>query len=356
MRKFISNRILVYFALLLLGISGFSFTVILPQPAGFYGFVAIAALGGFGVSAMIAYTKRSGKHLVCPVGSDCNAVVTSKYSRFFGIHLEYLGMTYFAAIFFVYGIMLFLPGLISGIALSFVALLTTGAFFFSSYLLFVQAFLLRQWCIWCILAAMLSMTIFFISLISQAIAVSFLANGGEVLAMLQSLGFALGLGGSTAAVFLFSKFLQDKDIDSKELSVLKGVSELVWVGLVLILMSNFAQYVTNPEALAQSSVFLAQILSLFVVAVAGAVLMIIFAPLLSVIPFTDGPQSSLASLRKPTFIIGAVALSSWYFAFATNHVPGFHFMVFLATYGTILVTSVAISMLWERSIRKGALK
>lgn len=161
MKLSISKRILLYFGLLFVGISGFFFTVILPQPAGFYAFVVMAALGGFGVSANIWLAKRSKKQLVCPSGSDCNIVVTSRYSKFFSIPLEYFGMFYFATIFVSYLVLVFSPQSLMGTPHLLIITLSVCAFFFSSYLLFVQAFLLRAWCIWCVLAAMLSLTIFF---------------------------------------------------------------------------------------------------------------------------------------------------------------------------------------------------
>jgi len=90
--RFIQPSIFLYFFLLLLGISGFFFAVIWPHAVGFYAFIAFAAAGGFGVSLYIYYTKRHHKQLVCPIGSNCNAVVTSRYAKFLGVSLEYWGM------------------------------------------------------------------------------------------------------------------------------------------------------------------------------------------------------------------------------------------------------------------------
>lgn len=175
--------------------------------------------------------------------------------------------------------------------------------------------------------------------------------------MFQFLGFALGMGGSTAVVFLFSKFLRDFDIDAKEADALKSFSELIWVGLGLILISQFSLYIAYPETLAQSGTFLAQIISLFVVVFSGAVLMIIFAPFLAHIPFTKNVEGqyhpSFPSLRRYTFITGAIALSSWYFAFGTNYVPEYSLTALLSAYCAVLVVAVVISILWERAISRG---
>ena len=357
MMRFIQPNILIYFFLLILGISGFFFAVMWPHAVGFYSFIALAAVGGFGVSLYIYYTKKHHKQLVCPIGSDCNAVVTSRYSKFLGVPLEYLGMFYYAITFAAYVVLIFASHLISEPFLSGLIILTAAAFFFALYLLFVQAFLLRQWCIWCILSAALSIGIFIISLASVDFAAAFLTEAQAVIGVVHALGFAIGTGGATTALFLFLRFLRDLDIDEKELQTLKGISELIWLGFAFVLISQFASYITYAPALAQSGPFLTQTIALFVAAVSGAVLMIIFAPLLAAIPFNETAKnhrrSPLESLRKPLFITGAVALSSWYFAFIMSYLPEYELTILLSAYIAVLMTAVATALLWERRISRG---
>lgn len=354
--RFIQANIFLYFFLMILGISGFFFAAIWPQAVGFYLFIIFAAAGGFGVALYIHRTKRRHAQLVCPVGSDCNAVITSRYSKFLGIPLEYWGMVYYAVIVTAYIILIFAPHLLSELFLSGLVMLTAAAFFFSLYLLFAQAFLLRQWCIWCLLSAMISVMIFIVSLASVDFALALLAEATAIIAAVHALGFVLGMGGATTAWFLFFRFLRDLDIDEDELQALKGISELVWFGLAFILVSQFASYVAYAETLSQSGQFLAQTIALFVVAVSGAVLMIIFAPFLAVIPFDraakDRRPSPLESLRRPLFITGAVALSSWYFAFTMNYLPEYGLAILFSTYIIVLTASVITALFWEKRISK----
>ncbi len=302
----------------------------------------------------IYYTKKHGKQLVCPVGSDCNVVITSRYSKFLGVSLEYWGMFYYAVIIAAYVVLIFAPHLLSEFFLSGLIMLTATAFLFSLYLLFVQAFLLRQWCIWCLLSAMLSIMIFIISLASLDFAVAFLTEIRAVIEAIHTLGFALGIGGVTTALFLFFRFLRDLHIDENESQTLKGISELVLLGLAFVLVSQFASFVAYAPDLARSGPFLAQTIALFVVAISGAVLMIIFAPFLSVIPFNettkDHHHSLLESLKRPLFVTGAIALSSWYFAFVMNYSLGYGLTTLLLVYLTVLVTAVIAALLWEKSI------
>jgi len=366
----IGKSICIYFIVILATISGFFFAVVKPDNIGFYSFIAVASLGGLGVAIYIFNTKRKGRELVCPMGSNCNAVVTSRYSEFAGVKLEYLGMLYFTAIFFSYMALIFTPQILTGWMVSTIVLLTVGAALFSGYLLFVQAFLLRQWCIWCLLVSFLSLSIFVVSLISLNRIVEFLAEIQTFLEAMTFFGFALGLGGSTVAVFLFYKFLQDLSIDDPELNTLKGVSELIWVGFGLVLISQLATYVANSEVLSQSGVFLSRLISLFVLGAVGAVLMIIFAPFLSIIPFktekgadknlsedsASGQKekpSMLTSLRRPIFITGAIALSSWYFAFLTKYITvNYNIYTMLTIYTVVVFVAILIALIWEWRIRR----
>lgn len=362
--RFVSPNILLYFFLLLLGVSGFFVATFWPQAGGFYAFIVLSALGGLGVSIYIRHTKRHNKQLVCPVGSNCNVVITSHYSKFLGVSLEYWGMLYYGVLLASYAFLVFAPGFLPQMLLSGLFLLTVSAFLFSLYLLFVQAFILRQWCIWCLLSAILSTAIFMASLASVDFATAFLAGAGGVIEAIHALGFVLGMGGATAALFLFLSFLRDLDIDDSEARTLKSMSELVWFGLILTLVSQLARLVIFPEILARSGPFVVQTTALFAVAVSGAVLMIIFAPFLTMIPFhrTDedkagDPPSPLERLRKPLFITGAVALSSWYFAFGMDFLSpnGVTVSVLFSIYAAILVVAIVVALLCDKAIGRAKL-
>lgn len=351
--RFIQPNLFLYFFLLILGVGGFFFTFVLPSNLGFYATILLAASGGFGVACYIYYTKNHSGQLVCPVGSNCNVVIKSRYSKFLGVPIEYFGMLYYALIITTYLTAIFASHLVTDLFWSTILILTIGAFLFSLYLLFVQAFLLRQWCIWCLLSAMLSIIIFIFSMAGVYYAMELLDNMALVIEAMGDLGFVLGMGGATAAVLLFLSFLRDRDIDDTEMKTLKEMSEVIWLGLVLTLISQFILYITNTEVLATSDIFLIQTTALLASAISGAILMIIFTPLLSLVPFKKEKKhhsSSFKPLRKPLFIIGAIALSSWYFAFAAGYIPDYELNTLLFIYSTVLVVSVVIGMLWERKI------
>lgn len=122
--------------------------------------ILACAIGGFSVSAYIYQTVQRKKTLTCPIGHTCDSVVHSKYGETFGFKNTLLGMLYYGGIALIYVLEIieeiqFIPHkqyLLLGI--------TTGAFFFSLYLIYIQAFVLKEWCSWCVLSALLTTGIF----------------------------------------------------------------------------------------------------------------------------------------------------------------------------------------------------
>ncbi len=139
--------------------------------------VILCALAGFSLALFIHFKKKQPKPLVCPLGHSCDPVVHSDYSRIIGIPVELLGILYYCIILFSYLILSMYPGLKSA-SLELTLLGLSGmAFLFSIYLTAVQAFVLKEWCTWCLISATLCATIFFLSLHTSGTDIpSFLAS------------------------------------------------------------------------------------------------------------------------------------------------------------------------------------
>lgn len=131
----------------------------------------LLGLSGFLLASHIHNKKVTKKRLICPRKSDCNSVINSDYSKIFGIPVEVLGMFYYA---FIMG---------SNIILGFLKLalfallydhrpnvlfyISLGAAVFSLYLIFIQAFKIKQWCLWCIGSAVISLLILIFSFLDS---------------------------------------------------------------------------------------------------------------------------------------------------------------------------------------------
>lgn len=335
----------LYFLLMLIGASGFFFTLFLDiskEPTGFYAFVALAAVVGFAAAANIWDAKHNDRKLACPTTSDCNTVVTGPYSKFLGISLEYWGMAYFLLLIPIYVTLIFVPELFTSLMIWGVVVFSLLAGVFSLYLIFIQAVLIKEWCLWCLLSAAMSLVICVFSLVSLEAASELIAARMDIIVYIQYLGYIFGVGGTTASVFLFANFLKDDKIDEKELSALKGVFEMVWIGFVFVLASQFLLFAGFPE-LANLSSFVVQIIALLVAGISSAVLMIILSPFLIYVPFSgsenekEESSDSFAALRLPVLVCGSVIIVSWYMAFTASFMIFTSFFWLLFSYIFIIV-------------------
>ena len=118
---------------------------------------------GLAISLYIYITQSKKKAMVCIRGEDCDAVVSSKYNKTFGIKNEYGGIAYYSAV--IIAAVLSLVGIntVFSIDLNLLVLIAaSGAALFSIYLTAIQAFVLRIWCEYCVTSAVMSIAIFVI--------------------------------------------------------------------------------------------------------------------------------------------------------------------------------------------------
>ncbi|MBL7036459.1 dihydroorotate dehydrogenase (quinone) [Candidatus Microgenomates bacterium] len=122
-----------------------------------YGFwiLFILIIVGFSDSVFLTYEYDTLSSVGCPVSPliNCLAVTSSKYSQIAGMPLALLGMFYYVFLFFL---------LMKKNKLFTSLLLVTTLFgvLFSSYLIYVQAFLIGLFCLYCLLSALVSFLIF----------------------------------------------------------------------------------------------------------------------------------------------------------------------------------------------------
>ena len=119
--------------------------------------IPILALVGF-TNAFFLHLQhlrflKSGKKIFCLLGENCEAVVESKYGVTLGVKNELWGLGFY-----------FLVLLLSLTQLnSFILPLSFLAAIFSVYLTYLQTFVLKKFCSWCLLAIAVNFAIFIAS-------------------------------------------------------------------------------------------------------------------------------------------------------------------------------------------------
>ena len=123
--------------------------------------IIFLAFGGFLIAFYLRHHKKNVKEsLICPLKANCDTVIHSDYSKFLSIPLEILGMIYYGLLAISYGLLIVFPSLGTPLIVSGLIFVSVCAFTFSVYLTFIQAFVLKNWCTWCIISACICATIF----------------------------------------------------------------------------------------------------------------------------------------------------------------------------------------------------
>lgn len=319
----------------------------------------LAILGIF-ICYKIYCKKSQPGPMVCPLGADCKKVLTSDFATFLGIKLEVAGAVYYSLLLLGYAsYIVFWPTCLQ--LQSGLLLLSAIGCLFSLYLIAVQAFFIKSWCTWCLFSALTTIAIFVTGLLGFLHHFFDLFNIASMLktpfVMLHLLGFALGVGGATIADIFFMRFLKDFKISEEENKILTLMSNVIWLGLGILIISGIGLYLGNMEFLNQSTKFLTKVIVVGVILINGIVLNIVVAPRLVSMRFKNEkemqntlPVMRSLRLRRLAFACGAISFTSWYTAAILGSLRSIplSFPTILSIYIGIVILAVIGSQIFER--------
>lgn len=316
--------------------------------------IIFASFLGFLISLYIRHKKSSGERLVCPINSNCDAVIHSEFSSFFGVSIEIFGLIYYALIAVTYGAILAFPGAIPHLVLFSSLAVTATAFLFSGYLTFIQIFNLRQFCAWCLMSATLCAVIFFSAVSGSGLElIPLLVENRALILGLHVLGVAVGLGGAIIADVFFFKFLRDFLISESESEILNTLSQIIWAALALLIVTGAGLYIQDMETLNASPKFLTKAVVVLVLIINGALLNLLVAPKLVKISFHQKhihQKDELHHIRKIAFALGGISITSWMSAFLLGSLPrnlDYSLAQFLGVYFSLLLAVIIGSQIFE---------
>src|SRR3989338_1412986 len=325
-----------------------------------YVIIIFIAFAGFLLAAYIRHKKVSKETLICPLRANCDTVIFSDYSKFFGIPVELLGMAYYLTIAVAYGVFVSVSAEMPQLLVFGVFSATVVAFLFSLYLTFVQAFALKQWCTLCLISASICTVIFGLAILASSYdPTMILREYRAVILILHLIAAAIGLGTATITDVFFFKFLKDFKISELEASVLNALSQVIWFALALIILTGIGLYLPASERLLDSSKFLVKMIVVAIMVVNGAFLNLLISPKLVHISFCESHEhqsGELRKLRKLAFALGAISITSWYSAFILGalHKLSFSFPELLSVYLALVAVAVIGSQITEGILAKRA--
>jgi uncharacterized membrane protein len=125
-----------------------------------YASLTTAAFLGMVDSSYVAFHASEGFLIPCGFAGGCDQVLSSPYARLFGISIAWFGLAFYLTI---AGTSLFaFFGYPEGLRISFI--LAAAAFSVTMYLFYLQAFVIRAFCDYCLFSASLVLLIFVLHL------------------------------------------------------------------------------------------------------------------------------------------------------------------------------------------------
>ena len=322
--------------------------------------IILFALAGFLLAGYIAKTKNRGEDIVCPLGHSCNSVITSRFSKFFGIRVEMIGLVYYLGIFIFYLSSLFVY--IPQTLVFYVLLITSLAFVFNLHLLVVQLIVLKKWCTTCLFSSAASFLILVMSFLGfESSFGNYLFGYHDVLEGVFLFSVLVGVITASLHARTFIKFLRDFEISKRESNRLSMFSHTGWVAITISFLSGLGLVLTDVYGnITEGSEFMVVAIVLGVLVMYEIVVNLFIAPKLIDVHFGDHPELDdhhHMMLRKTSFAFVGVGVVSWYVLLLLTTVSfyGYSTWFLLVLYIGLLIIAVGVTMFAEHIYYKKSL-
>ncbi|MFQ5531854.1 MAG: vitamin K epoxide reductase family protein [Candidatus Nanoarchaeia archaeon] len=128
--------------------------------------ITLLAVIGLGITIYIYLKKNDPSTMVCIAGRNCAEVIQSKYGKTFNIRNEYLGALYYLSVIILTILFLYSTTTILNVSILTI-LITLGiiSVLFSIYLTYIQFFVLKATCDYCLGSAIVNVLILIMEII-----------------------------------------------------------------------------------------------------------------------------------------------------------------------------------------------
>ena len=320
--------------------------------------IALAA-AGLTLATYLRIKKSRNEQIRCLFKEKCNLVLGSKYALFFGVPTEALGMAYYSLLLIGFFLMLFFPGLVRPDGSLALLLVAAIAFAFSVHQFEVQVLIIREWCSWCILSALINLGL--IVLLPFALlfpVMDVLLQSRDFFVIFHIVTILIGVGAATISDSMSFRFLKDFRVSVRESQILEKLSQVIWFSVALFIVSGLGLFLPRTSEYLSQPKFLVKMIVVLVIIVNGTLLNLMVAPKLTEIPFNKKMEikgkkaQELEGVRRLACILVPISIISWYSALTLGLFESlpFSFWEMLGAYVGLLVFGVVTGQVVNRCI------
>lgn len=169
------------------------------------------------------------------------------------------------------------------------------------------------------------------------------------------LGLVLGLGGTLILDILIFHFLWNFKIHKAEAVIMHLISQVVIIGLILLLVTGVAIYLTDQQRYLYSGRFLMKMTAVLVLTINGVVLNFYIMPKIEKLSLRKEEQEKRQTLKRTAFAVGAVSIISWLAAFffaMIKDLESFSYLTLCIPYVVILIIGVFASQFFKMKMEQ----
>lgn len=190
------------------------------------------------------------------------------------------------------------------------------AFMLASLKMMLAFMVAKKFSLWLLISVIFSLLIIFATVEGIPVdLIDFLDETREYNLTIHLFGMAMGLGGIFVNDIIFSHFIKDYTIKARESVVMHLISQMIFLGLALLLLSGTALFLPTPEIYLENPRFLMKMTVVLVLILNGAALNRFVIPKMKKISVKEKDKGRYELLNKAAFAMGLISLFSWLSAF-----------------------------------------
>ncbi len=214
-----------------------------------------------------------------------------------------------------------------------------------------------QWKLGTVMYAVLNLIIAVIKYYDLQDPVGSMGAALEYLLTFHLLGMIFGLGGTFILDILIFHFLRNFKISTQEAVIMHLISQLIVIGLFLLIVTGAAIYLTDVENYSNSSRFLMKMTAVLVLTINGLFLNFYMMPKIKKLSMVKEKIERDQTLKRIAFAVGAVSMVSWFAAFflaMVKDLSAFSYIEMLIPYLILLAGAIGAGQFTKKQMEDTA--